>query len=86
MVNKAQSLYKQYRNNTLQSQNHLNTENFETLFQDHIPVRDDEVPPTPKKKLKKILRNISKKKKMKKSKKCLRSQPTKKFPSKNTSA
>jgi hypothetical protein len=71
MVNKAQSLYKQYRSNTLQSQNHLNTENFETLFQDHIPVRDDEVPPTPKKKAKKISQKYFQQKKNEKIKKML---------------
>jgi hypothetical protein len=44
MVSKAQNLYKQYRNNTFQSQNHLFAEDFDTLFQDHIPVREDPVP------------------------------------------
>ena len=43
MVHKAKYLYKQYRNNTYQAQKKLGAEDFDTIFNEHIPIRDDEV-------------------------------------------
>lgn len=45
MVNKVKNLYMQHKKNTLEAQKNLGAEDFDTIFNEYIPVRDDKVSP-----------------------------------------